>query len=74
MNSYTQFLKLLPTSPRLAGEVVDVDGDLYTIELPSGGFVTARSTGTFIVTDRVFVRNGLIEGLAPTLTSTTIEV
>lgn len=63
---------LFPDAPLLVGDVVLVDGQLVRIELPDGTQITARGAAT--VGQRVFVRGGLIEGPAPTLTVVTIEV
>ena len=43
-----------------------VDGDTATITLPGGGVLQARGQAT--VGQRVFVRDGVIEGEAPALT------
>jgi hypothetical protein len=43
-----------------------VAGQLCTVQLPGGGVLQAR--GDAAVGDRVFVRDGLIEGPAPALT------
>ena len=71
-NLYHQFLALLPPRPLQVGTVTAVAGQLCTVQLPGGGVLQAR--GDAAVSDRVFVRDGLIEGLAPALTLVQIEV
>lgn len=71
-NLYHQFLALLPPRPLQVGTVTAVAGQLCTVQLPGGGVLQAR--GDAAVSDRVFVRDGLIEGLAPALTVVTIEI
>lgn len=64
-NPHARFLALLPARPLQVGEVVSIAGGVATIELAGGGSVQAR--GTASVGQRVFVRDGAIEGLAPAL-------
>ena len=71
-NLYHQFLALLPPRPLQVGTVTAVAGQLCTVQLPGGGVLQAR--GDAAVSDRVFVRDGLIEGLAPALTVVVIDV
>jgi hypothetical protein len=71
-NPYSRFLALLPPKPLLVGDVAAVDGAVAIVTLPGGGQLQAR--GQVTVGDRVFVRDGLIEGEAPTLTYISAEV
>lgn len=71
-NPYTRFLALLPPKPQLVGTVSAVDGSVATVTLEGGGQLQAR--GQVTVGDRVFVRDGLIEGEAPALTYISAEV
>ena len=71
-NLYHQFLALLPPRPLQVGTVTAVAGQLCTVQLPGGGVLHAR--GDAAVSDRVFVRDGLIEGLAPALTVVAIDI
>ena len=64
-NPWRQFEALLPTSPLLIGTVV-------TVELLGGGLL--RVSGSAAVGDRVFVREGQIEGPAPTLPTVDIDI
>ena len=65
-NIYRQFLDLIPARPLEVGEVISISSGVATIELPGGGIIQARGQAT--VSQRVFVRDGIIEGTAPTLT------
>lgn len=71
-NIFREFLNLLPQRPLQVGTVLAVSGSQCSVELPGGGILQAR--GTASVGAQVFVRDGLIEGAAPSLTITTIEV
>ena len=64
-NPFRQFLDLMPARPLQVGTVTAVDGETATITLPGGGVLQARGQAT--VGQRVFVRDGVIEGEAPTL-------
>ena len=71
-NVFRDFLDLLPATPLQVGTVLSISGTLAAIELPGGGRLQAR--GQAAVDQRVFVRDGLIEGIAPALTLVVIEV
>lgn len=71
-NLYTVFKKLIPNAPLLVGEVVAVYTGGATVTLQGGG--TMRVRGVATVGQRVFVRDGVIEGAAPALTLVEIEV
>lgn len=71
-NPYRQLLDVLPQRPLQVGDVVHVGAGESIIELPGGGRLTAR--GAAAVGQRVFVRDGAIEGLAPALPVEVIEV
>lgn len=72
MNLYSAFRELL-REPRLQiGTVSSISGGVAVITLQSGGVVHAR--GSASAGDTVFVRDGVIEGPAPTMTSYDIEV
>jgi hypothetical protein len=74
-NLYRALLELLPQTPLLVATVISVSPSNGTsvIEYPGGDQQTVRgidvSTG-----NQVFVRNGVIEGAAPSLSAVTIEV
>ena len=71
-NPHSRFLALQPPKPLQVGTVLTMDAGVATIELPGGGRLQAR--GAAAVGDRVFVRDGLIEGEAPNLTYISAEV
>ena len=71
-NLYRQFRQLLPDPPLQAGIVVDVDASRVVIALPGGGLVHGRGDATLGQT--VFVRDGVIEGEAPSLPQVDIEI
>lgn len=74
MNLYKQFKALIPDAPLLIGDVVADMGGVYVIEEPGGGRSQARGNALFAVGDRVFFRDGLIEGTAPDLPVELIDV
>lgn len=71
-NPFARWQALQAPKPQQVGTVIAVDGSRVTVELPSGGQLQA--IGQAGVGDRVFVRDGLILGEAPTLTYITAEV
>lgn len=71
-NVYRDFLDLLPPRPLQVGTVQSTAPGLATIALPGGGIIQARGQAT--VDQRVFVRDGLIEGTAPDLPIVVIAV
>lgn len=72
LNPYRRLLDLLPQKPLLVGEVMAVSGGKVTVQLPGGGWVTARGAAT--VGQDVFLRDGVIEGVAPSLTPVSYDV
>lgn len=71
-NIYQQFLQLRPTPPLQVGVITQIVNDIATIKLPDNGRINARGSGT--VGQTVFVRDGVIEGAAPSLTIVEIEI
>ncbi|MFZ6767755.1 hypothetical protein ACO0LM_11795 [Undibacterium sp. Di26W] len=62
----------MPNTPLLVGTVVSVvTGGVY-VQVPDGAQVFARGTGD--VGTKVFVRDGVIEGVAPNLSIEVIDV
>jgi hypothetical protein len=72
LNLFTEFKRLLPNVPLQVGTVVGNDNGVFSIELPGGGILKAR--GNSYVGQKVFVRDGVIEGTAPALPLELIEV
>lgn len=72
INLQKQFLALLPERPLLVGDVLGIADGLAVVQLPGGGILHARGEAT--VGQRVFIRDGTIEGLAPTLAYVAAEV
>lgn len=71
-NPFKALKDLLPEPPLQVGTVLSVTDEVAVVELPGGGTLTAR--GAVAVDDVVFVRNGVIEGLAPTLSIELVEI
>jgi hypothetical protein len=69
-NLYRKFKALLPDAPLLVGTVVATTPP--RVELPDGTQIPARGEAT--LGTRVFVRDGVIEGTAPTLPVELIEI
>ena len=71
-NLYEQFRQLMPEPPLQAVSVINVANGIVTVQLPGGGLVKARGSST--VGARVFVRDDVIEGTAPSLPVEIIEI
>lgn len=71
-NLYAIFKDLLPKTPLLVGVVIAKQVGGCTIQLPTGGFVFAR--GDAVNGASVFVRDNVIEGVAPALSVEIIDV
>lgn len=71
-NLYQQFRSLLPDPPLQVGTVIATNGGVATVQMPGGGLLKAR--GTALVGQKVFVRDGVIEAIAPNLTLEVIEI
>ena len=71
-NIFKEFADIFPPAPLQAGTVTDTDGAVATVTLPGGGVLRARGAAT--LGQRVFVRDGLIEGEAPSLPIEVIEI
>ena len=71
-NPYRVLLDLLPQTPLQIGDVSAIDNGVATITLPGGGATNAR--GGAQVGDRVFFRDGVIEGPSPALPIVFLEV
>ena len=74
MNPYKKLLNLLPGRPLQIATVLDYTDGVATLELLGGsGVLTARGEPVTIG-DKVFVRDGAIEGPAPDLPEDTEDV
>jgi hypothetical protein len=71
-NPYKRLLALLPQRPLQIGTVLSISGGVVVLEMPGGGRATAR--GAASVGQRVFFRDGNVEGIAPSLTPVSAEV
>lgn len=71
-NLYKVFKALIPDQPLQVGTVIALQTGQCIIELPGGGRVTGR--GDASIGQKVFVRDGVIEGQAPDLTVQVIEI
>lgn len=72
-NLYRALRELLPESPLQVATVVEVFDADTLVEWPGGSHQRVR--GTSVPAGQLaFVRNGVIEGAAPTLTLEVIEV
>lgn len=69
-NLYRKFRALIPDAPLLVGTVVATMP--LRVELPDGTQIPARGEAT--LGERVFVRDGAVEGPAPLLPVEIIEV
>ena len=73
-NVYRALRELLPEPPLLVATVLAVNPDgTSTVQFPGGNAQRVRGTDA-AATTKVFVRNGVIEGIAPALTALVIEV
>ncbi len=72
LNPYRQLVALLPEPPLLVGTVESITDTGAVIILPDGGRLTVRGDTT--TGQKVFIRNGIIEGIAPDLPTEMIEV
>lgn len=73
MNFYKQLIDLIPDPSLQVGTVTAYTNGLATIELPGGGTIKARGSDVSIGY-KVYVRDGIIEGPAPSLPVEIIEV
>ncbi|MCW2311433.1 hypothetical protein [Rhodoferax antarcticus] len=71
-NVYEQFKQLLSTPQLQVGTVSEHGTGVVTVELPGGGTVKAR--GSANLGARVFVRDGVLEAVAPNLSLEIIEI
>ena len=71
-NVYEQFKQLLFDPPLQVGTVSELGTGVVTVQLPGGGTVRAR--GSANLGARVYVRDGVLETVAPNLSLEIIEI
>lgn len=71
-NLYQQFRALLPDPPLQVGTVIAVSGGVVTVQMPGDGLLKAR--GDALVGQKVFVRDAVVEAIAPNLTLEIIDI
>lgn len=64
-NLFDQLMAILPARPLQVGQVTHFADGVATVQLPGGGVIRAR--GEAQQGQKVFVRDGVIEGAAPDL-------
>lgn len=74
MNIYRRLRELLPQQPLLIADVLAVNDDnTSTVEYPDGSQQRVRGASV-AVGQPAFIRNGVVEGLAPARVATVIEI
>lgn len=74
MNLYRRLLEILPQPALLIGEVLGVYSDnTSAVQFPDGSQQRVRGTSV-AVGQPAFVRDGVIEGLAPAYSAVVIEI
>ena len=71
-NLWKRLKQLLPEAPLLTGQVTDVRTYGATVQLPDGSLISVRGDAT--LNQYVFIRDGVIEGPAPSMTAVLIEI
>lgn len=71
-NPYRQFIELQPSRTQQVVTVIAVDGGVCTVQLPGGGVF--KAFGQAALDDQVFVRDGVIDGAAPSLPYGELEI
>jgi hypothetical protein len=75
MNLYRRLLEIIPGKPLLVGMVVSQnDNGTSNVQLAGGGIVVARNGADIAINSYAYVRDGVIEGEAPSQFTTTIEI
>lgn len=70
-NEWAKFMRLLPESPTLAGQLITNNGDgTSTLQLIDGGLLRVRGTGT--ASQWYYTKDGKIDGAAPVYSGATI--
>ena len=74
LNPYKLLLELIPQTPLLIGVVRSIANGIATIDIRGGGVVKARCNDSIKVADNVFIKDNLVEGKAPNLPLSVIEI
>lgn len=74
MNIYQRLRELLPAPALLIGEVISINTDnTSTVQFPDGSEQRFRGTAV-AVGQPAFVRDGVVESIAPAHSATVIEI
>lgn len=73
-NLYQEFNALTIEQPLQIGTVTNISNGIATIQLPSGEEITARGASSNVPNTTVFVQGDVIQGTAPTLPISIIEI
>lgn len=71
-NLYKRLKQILPEPPLLIGTVLSTTATGALVQLPDLSLVSVRGSAT--IGQHLFIRNGTIEGIAPTLPTVLIEI
>ena len=71
-NLFSAFKSLIPTEPLLVGTVQVSSGDSHQVSLMGGG--TSLVRGKASPGQKVFIKGGAIQGIAPNLPEELIEI
>lgn len=71
-NLYKALRAIVPGARLVIGTVTLVETGRVTVELPDGSTMAAKGVAT--VGNKVYVKDGVIEGIAPSLTVVEIEI
>ena len=73
-NLYQEFQNLIPQPALQVGTVESVSGNIAMVRLPGGDTLIVRCADSNLINQKVFVKNNVIEGLAPNLPTKIIEI
>jgi len=73
-NLYQEFNALAIEHPLQIGTVTKISNGIATIQLPSGEEITARGASSNLLNNTVFVKGDVIDGSAPSLPMSIIEI
>ena len=74
MNIFRRLQELTPQPAVLIADVVAINADqTSTVQFPDGSTLIVRGT-TVAIGSPAFIRNGIVEGVAPSRTATVIEI